>query len=214
MLKMQTPRKAPSMARGLSEDELLRVIEAAGTAGSGLIAARNVALLAVFADSGLRVGEMAALTMDDWHSTIDTVGGKQKVVGTLRIRDSKSRRARTVGIGSHAVWLLKQYLLKRKGQTQALWADRDGKQLGSGQMQTIVRACMVEAGIKGKKGPHTLRHTRAMLWAKAGGDTETLRRILGHSSLNTTQLYVTGLSDEDVAKRQYSASPLDRMGGK
>jgi len=213
MTKMQTPKKSPSMARGLTGEELQRVIECAGIAGSPFIAARNVAIIAVLVDSGLRVGEMTALTMDDLWTGVAVVNGKQRSVGTLRVKDSKSRRARTVGIGYQAVLLLRQYLVKKK-KGEHLWVDIHGRGLSTEGMKNIVRIIMQSAGVRGKTGPHRLRHTCAQMCVQGGGDTETLRRRLGHSSLNTTQIYVQSLSDEDVAKRQYSKSPLDEMGGK
>ena len=60
------------------------------------------------------------------------------------------------------------------------------------QVQRIVKSCAKRAGILGweRVSPHKLRHSFAVNWVRCGGDIERLRRILGHASLNTTQIYL------------------------
>jgi integrase/recombinase XerD len=70
---------------------------------------------------------------------------------------------------------------------------------------------MNKANIPGvKKGPHSLRHTFATEWIKAGGDLISLGKLLGHSTIQVTQRYVT-LVTEDMQQKHRLYSPMNRL---
>ena len=73
------------------------------------------------------------------------------------------------------------------------------------RVELLVRDLAHKAGIKKPIHPHTLRHTAATLYLKNGTNIESIRRMLGHASLSTTQKYLQ-LTDEEVAKDLSSAN--------
>jgi integrase/recombinase XerD len=86
-----------------------------------------------------------------------------------------------------------------------------GGRLGSKTTQQHIHRYGQEAGIKGVRvSPHTLRHTYALNFVRAGGDPFTLQKILGHTSLDTSRRYCE-LAEADVLQRQRELTPLGTM---
>jgi site-specific recombinase XerD len=76
----------------------------------------------------------------------------------------------------------------------------------------MLKGICIRAGIKGVRcSPHTLRHSFAVHYLRAGGNLEYLRRILGHSNIPVTQRYLQSIQPTDTQKIHNELSPL---GGK
>ncbi|MCI0469294.1 MAG: tyrosine-type recombinase/integrase, partial [Nitrospirae bacterium] len=155
--------------------------------GTGLLNARDRAILELLYSSGLRVSEVSGLNIDDLKLT----------EGMARAR-GKGRKERFVPIGDKAIDAIKTYIVemrlsKLKGtmlnSDEALFVNRKGTRLTDRQIRRIVVKYAKSAGIDGQIGPHTLRHTFATHLLMGGADLRVIQELLGHSSLSATQKY-------------------------
>lgn len=173
------------------------------TSGHRFVDYRNRALVYVFVDTGLRLAEMSRLRKDDIHMEAGTI----KLMG----KGGKERRVR---IGSKARIALLRYLLLRDDDFEEVWLSENRLPLTRDGMKLAIRQLCMRAGIKGKHGPHRLRHTAAISFLRNGGGEFNLQQMLGHSTLTMTRHYVNAVSDEDVFKAHEKASPADRLFGR
>lgn len=160
----------------LARDEVERAISAID--GSSPAALRDRAILEVLVVTGIRNGELRALTIDD-------VDFEDR---TLLIRQGKGRKMRIVPIGRAAA-ALEQYVREARPEVEgaesagALFLSRERKPLARKTLESIVRR---RVGV----APHRLRHTCATSMIRDGARGEKVQALLGHSSFETTQLYL------------------------
>jgi integrase/recombinase XerD len=94
---------------------------------------------------------------------------------------------------------------------QYLLPTRSGGKVSVRNIERDFKTLFKQIGIEGvRASPHTIRHSFAVCYLRNGGNLEFLRRILGHSSLITTQKYLRSLGVEDLAAVHNSLSPLAR----
>ena len=147
---------------------------------------RNKALITLMINTGLRVSEIANLRTN----SIDLKTRSLKVV------NGKGHKDRNLIIPEHTTELLKQWNKKRT-PGEYLLNTKEGKQLQVRYIQAMIKRYSVRAGIDKNIYPHSLRHTFATNFYRQTKDIETLRKLLGHSDISTTQIYVT-LANIDV----------------
>src|SRR3954469_6057581 len=137
--------------------------------------------------TGVRIGELAALVVDDVRLTQRT--------GELIIRHGKGNRRRIVPLNRPARAALREWLVDRAGhhsqpsiKSGPLWISRTGEQLSVRSLSTIVTAAMATAGID--ESAHALRHTVATrLVRDHAHDVVLVADILGHRDVRTTRRY-------------------------
>jgi len=176
---VSTPKKAQLLPKFLSVDDVFALVEM--PKGIGFQTSRDRAILELLYSSGLRVGEVAGLNVED----VNTREGLVKVRG-------KGKKERLLPIGSKAVDAIKTYMVERillKRKDKAMFLNRGGTVLSDRGIRRIVVKYARQTGISGKIGPHTLRHTFASHLLQGGADLRTIQELLGHSSLSTTQKY-------------------------
>jgi integrase/recombinase XerC len=177
-----TPRQAKLLPKNLTVDEVFTLLDT--LAGDDVAARRDRALLEFLYATGLRVGELAALDLDD----VDHTGGLVRVLG-------KGNKERIVPFGSKAhrsllAWLAaSEPLRKRGGDANALFLNLRGTRLTDRSVRRILDRRMHEAAIAAHISPHALRHTFATHMLGAGADLRAIQELLGHASLSTTQRY-------------------------
>ena len=177
--------KRRQVRRVLSASELSLVLEAARCP-------RDEALVLVVLDSGLRVGEVAALRRGALGDGWAVVQGK---VGSRRVPVSNEMK----------------FKLLQLGEGEHIWIGQRGPLTTYGIKQ-VYRRLFLRAGIGGPKlGAHTLRHTFATMYLRTGGGTRQLQDILGHNKIETTMIYVH-LAGNDVAADHALHSPALTMG--
>jgi site-specific recombinase XerD len=110
-------------------------------------------------------------------------------------------------LSSNLAGEIKEYL-KRKENSKYLFSEEDP--LTTRNIQKIVKQLRTKADIQKKITPHTLRHSFATHLLENGTDIRMIQALLGHSSLNTTQIY-THISSDQIKKIQ---NPLDVLGNK
>ena len=178
------PREAGSLLRKPNERYL-----------TGL---RNKAILCLMLDCGLRVSEVSNLK----PSHVNLMEGK------LRIVDGKGGVDRELYLSDYMIYLLRKWKERKpkntdyffttlKERNDSKFASKPGKKLSVRNIQFMVKKYAKKAGIEKTISPHTLRHTFATEYYKQTKDIETLRRILGHSDISTTTIYIT-LANIDV----------------
>jgi site-specific recombinase XerD len=170
------------------------------------------AILETFYSTGLRVKEMAALTLAD----IDFKNG------TLFVNQGKWKKDRTVPLGPHALKFIEAYLQqvrpkyakRQKTLSDALWLGNGGRPLSR---QIIARRVMIYgrmAKVKAKKvSPHVWRHTFATSLIRAGADIRHVQEFLGHSRTTSTLVYtkVTGADIKEAHTDCYPEKPAKVM---
>ncbi len=174
-----SPRVPKRQPKFLSVDDAFGLVEY--PRGSGFLKTRDRAILELLYSSGIRVGELALLNLDD----INMNEGIVKVKG-------KGRKERIVPVGETALAAIKRYLLERrlrKNKKEGLFLNNRGNRLTERSIRRIVVKYAGKYGISGTVGPHTLRHTFATHLLQEGADLRAIQELLGHASLSTTQKY-------------------------
>jgi len=180
-LRVKGPRMQRAPVRVLSARELGRLFAAAE--GEGWIDKRNIALLALMAKAGLRVGEVVALEAEDIRLSERS--------GWAIIRSGKGNKRREVPLNAEVRAALRAYLEARPPfPAERLFVSRTGAPLSARDVQRLVAALAQKARIEGKVTPHTLRHTFATRAVEKGVDLAALSALLGHESLATTSRYL------------------------
>jgi len=133
---------------------------------------RNKAMMALMLHCGLRISEV------------------------VNLRPGKGNKDRDLAIPEYLIDLLDSWR-KKRSPSDYFFSTLKGKRLSSRYLQQMVKRYAQKAGLNKRVSPHTLRHTYATQYYKQTKDIETLRRILGHSDISTTTIYIT-LANIDV----------------
>ncbi len=142
------------------------------------ISFRDKAMLELLYASGLRVSELVNLKISD----VDFENKILKVKG-------KGEKERIVPFGSYAFNALKKYLEERKDNSPYLFVSRFNKKLSNRQIQKIVKKYLSKIPNPPATNPHIFRHSFATHLLDRGADLRVVQELLGHSSLETTQIY-------------------------
>ena len=173
----RTPRPLP---KALSTDEVDRLL--AAPAGAEPVVLRDRAMLEVLYAAGLRITELVTLDVDDVDLTERTV----RCTG-------KGSKDRIVPIGRPARAAVDAWLVRGRpamGPTEpALFVNRRGGRLTRQGGWKIIKKHAHAAGLAAQVSPHTLRHSFATHFLDGGGDVRVVQELLGHASVNTTQIY-------------------------
>ncbi len=152
----------------------------------------------MFLDTGLRLSELANLTMSD----IDFERGIIKTNG----KGSKERFAR-IGVKTQKV--LWNYLAHRPEDAEYVWLGKDNNKMATDSIAQMIRKLGKRLGMK--LSPHKLRHSFAISFLRNGANPFELQIALGHTTLEMTRRYTQALGFDDVYKRHVVASPVDRL---
>jgi integrase/recombinase XerD len=181
----------------LSLTEISALLDTCGENPFGL---RDRAIMFLMLDTGLRAGEVVGLLIDDV-----TFGEGQAHV-LVRAEVSKSDRDRIVPFWNDTEDVLQDWLAVRPPGGEHFFVTSDGVNLTNGPITTsglnqLMRRHAREAGLEDEHGRwcHIWRHTFAKQYVMAGGDLESLRRMLGHAQLETVQIYLAFRNDEIMA---------------
>ena len=144
-------------------------------------AARDRAMLELLYATGMRVAELTGLDMDD----VDTEGGLAKVTG-------KGNKQRVVPFGDSAKQAIKEWTTRRgellRTPQDALFLGSRGGRIDQRQVRRVVEHAAQRTG-DSDLSPHALRHSAATHMLEGGADLRVVQELLGHSSLQTTQIY-------------------------
>ena len=149
---------------------------------------RDRAVLEMLFSTGLRVSELCALNSD-----LDLSRDELSVRG-------KGEKVRVVFLSSAAKDAVRDYLKARKDMEEALFVDgRPDKphRITPRDVQRHLKSYVARAGITSVVTPHTLRHAFATDLLRNGADIRSVQQLLGHASINTTQIY-THITDSHL----------------
>lgn len=204
--RLQAPKQSRPLPRVLSEQQLGRILErAAHRAESGDPAfIRDRAVLELLYATALRVSELCTLPFTDLNLPDRTV----RVTG-------KGNKQRIVPLGGPAAKAIDDYLQRARPQLlslsvskhhDALFLGNQGGDLTPSAVYRLVSRELEQEPGSGPRGPHTLRHSAATHLLNGGADLRVVQEMLGHASLNSTQIY-THVSTERLAQTYRQAHP-------
>lgn len=178
---VQTPKQSKRLPQFLKEQEMDSLLEMLGQEGD-FYGVRAYLIVSMFYETGIRLAELVGIDDD----SIDWNGLKIKVLG-------KGNKARIIPFGKELNEVLKKYIAVRNQnvsrKTKALFVAENGSRLDRRTVQDIVKGCLAKVSTLKKKSPHVLRHTFATAMLNNGADIESLKRLLGHSRISTTEIY-------------------------
>lgn len=155
---------------------------------------RDRAIIEVLLQTGLRLSELAALTLSDIQLP-KRITKELENVGLVTVK-RKGAKVSKIPLNWKACEALKAWLKVRKAQvteknltTDGLWLSRLGQPLKARAIRKAVKKHMTQVGIT-DASVHTLRHTMATHYLAKGGDLRGIQDMLDHESLETTQIYV------------------------
>ncbi len=195
-MTMKAPRTLPRVPE---DEDVRRLLLACPDTFEGR---RNKSLVALLADSGLRISEALRLRIEDVNFA----------ARTLQVRGGKGGKDGVGFFGAEAASLIRAWLAKRRDARPEdyLFVTREGRPFGRIPATHILHKLSVKAGLPRKVGTHALRHYAATSILKQTGDLELVRQVLRHESL-TMALRYAHLTKPDVSAKFRRASPLDNL---
>ena len=192
------PKKGRPLPQFLKENEMDRLLDAESWT-EGFEDVRDRTIIMTFYETGIRLSELIGL--DD--SIVDFSNRQLKVTG-------KRNKQRVIPFGEELLATLCDYMKCRDKevnlQSDALFVTAKGQRMTTSQVREAVKKNLSKVCTLKKRTPHVLRHTfaTAMLNNKAG--IESVKKLLGHESLSTTEIY-THTTFEQLKREYYSAHP-------
>jgi integrase/recombinase XerC len=184
--RLVSPRPRRTLPDVPTAEETAEVLGAAtsGAVESEPLALRDLLILELLYATGVRVGELCGLDLDD----VDAGRRTLRVVG-------KGDRERTVVYGVPAAAALRRWLgsgrpaVARRGSPPALLLGARGGRVDPRVVRGVVHQALAAVPDAPDVGPHGLRHAAATHMLEGGADLRYVQELLGHAKLATTQLY-------------------------
>lgn len=168
---------------------------------------RNAAIISVLYDTGVRVGELVNIK----HSDIEPKARYARVFG-------KGSKERVVFYSAHTAVAITRYTSRMPARYRSdylftsLRRNVGGRMSVNGVDQMLARLA-ARAQVTSRVNPHTFRHTFATNYLRAGGDLNSLMRLMGHSDLTILQTYLS-LATDDLRAKHEQYSPMARVMGR
>ena len=212
---VRTPKLAQRLPKALSLEQVEAILGA--VSGDDPVALRDRAFLELLYATGARVSEVTALDLDDLfaNEAQDAWVDPEAAIGEggfLRVT-GKGSKQRVVPYGSYAGRALVAYLVRsRPGMvakgagTPALFVGPRGGRVSRQGAWLIIRAAAERAGLDIEVSPHSFRHSFATHLLAGGADVRSVQELLGHASVETTQIY-TQVTAETLREHYLSSHP-------
>jgi integrase/recombinase XerC len=198
---VKAPRSSKPLPKTLDVDQLNGLLNQPATTA---LEKRDLAILELFYSSGLRLSELANLDIND----LDT---KEK---TVLVRHGKGNKSRIVPVGRYALKALQHWYQVRPqfapdptlDQNSAIFLSNQGNRLSVRSIQQRIKHWCKRHGFNQLIHPHMLRHSFASHMLESSGDLRAVQELLGHSNINTTQIY-THLNFQHLSEVYDQAHP-------
>lgn len=193
------PKKQKPLPQFLKEEQMDRLLDSPEWTDSYRDTLARTILI-TFYETGMRLSELTNLKDTD----VDTADGKLEVTG-------KRNKQRIIPFGEELSQTLTAYRAKRNEElavrnTEVFFVDERGRQLRGDRVRLMVEHYLSMVSTLKKRSPHVLRHTFATTMLNHGADLESVRKLLGHASLSTTEIY-THTTFEQLKKVYNNAHP-------
>ncbi len=179
----KVPKNLPKYLSFEEIESALRLIDR-----STMLGLRDYALILFLYASGCRISEALMARREDLNE------------GWLKVRFAKGQKERMVPLAPIAIEAVEAYLKEASIQSEYIWLNYRGTQLSRISAYKIVKTYL-------NVSPHVLRHSFASALILGGADLRVVQELLGHSSLETTQIY-THIQQENLAKTINQYHPL------
>jgi len=200
-LYLQVPKFDKPLPKNLDVDQLQQLLDV--DTSDDCLACRDKAMLELFYSSGLRLDELVSANLRDidWQEAL------------IRVR-GKGSKERILPIGRLAMAALKDWLSHRaslvNADETALFVSKLRQRISHRQVQQRVKRWSEQQGLNQHLHPHMLRHSFATHMLESSSDLRAVQELLGHASLNTTQVY-THLDFQQLAKVYDKAHPRAKI---
>ncbi|HEY5087097.1 MAG TPA: tyrosine recombinase XerC [Gemmatimonadaceae bacterium] len=203
---VRSPKREKHLPEYLDIAQMGTLFSAAETRSEGgrFTDVRNLAMLELFYSAGLRLSELRGINRD----SLDLLANQVKVRG-------KGRKERIVPLGDRATLALRNYESRRDellrvigptGDRTAFFLSSHGRRISTRALQNAITSLLDLVSESAGLSTHSLRHTFATHMLDAGADLRAVQELLGHVSVQTTQIY-THTSVERLKQAYKSAHP-------
>jgi len=194
------PKKQKPLPQFVREEEMDRLIDIPEMWGNTFADVRARTIIILFYETGIRLAELIGLDDKD----IDFAAHQLKVTG-------KRNKQRIVPFGHEIEQSLQDYIGKREEwrtvqSEAALFLNDKGQRMTRSQVETIVKKYLSMVTTLKKRSPHVLRHSFATAMLNNGAGLESVKKLLGHESISTTEIY-THTTFEQLKKVYENAHP-------
>lgn len=209
-LKLRRPKYATPQIVPFTQEEIRKLLEHAQK--SDVVksngrrykikrpnADRDLSIIMMLLDTGLRVGEAARLTVGD----VNLDNGE---VYVRPFRSGQKTKSRTVYLGAKSRQVVWKYIARNQA-TRDLSKPLFG--LADSSIRPLLRTIGKNAGVANVH-PHRFRHTFAIMYLRNRGDVFTLKRLLGHSTMDMVTRYLN-IVQSDLQDAHKYASPVDNL---
>ena len=193
------PKKQKPLPQFVREDAMDRLIDLPQMWGEGFSELRARTILILFYETGVRLAELVALDDVD----VDFINRQLKVTG-------KRNKQRVIPFGEELAQQLRDYIAQRDAALPrldgALVVDDKGRRISRSAVEREVHKRLSMVTTMKKRSPHVLRHSFATAMLNNGARLESVRKLLGHESVATTEIY-THTTFEQLKKVYKHAHP-------
>ncbi|AYV54423.1 tyrosine recombinase XerC [Leptospira kmetyi] len=200
-MQISFPKVRREIPKNFRINETEEILEFEAERTSEILDIRDRAMIEVLYSSGLRVFELVNAKLSALSKDLTIL----KVLG-------KGQKERFVYFGNEAVASLQKYLEYRNGffpEAEEIFLNQKGKKLTTRGVRYILNERRKKMGWEKTITPHKFRHTFATDLLDAGADIRAVQELLGHSSLSTTQIYLS-VSKEKIKEVYRKAHPHAR----
>ena len=187
--KIKQAKIPKSLPKFLTKEEILNAVNSIEV--KKWFDLRDKAMIMFIYATGLRISEVLNTKISDIEN------------GWVKVTMAKGEKQRVVPIAETALKLLEEYLQKRPCQSEYLFVNKNCKPLSRISAFNITKKYL-------NVSPHVLRHSFATALVLGGADLRVVQELLGHSSLNTTQIY-THIQKENLKDTVLKYHPLELM---
>ena len=194
---IDAPKLKKTLPRYLTLDESISLLESV----DGPNRERDLCILTLFLNCGLRISELIGLNLSDVHDDALRVLGK-------------GNKVRMVYLNQACLDTLRDYLAVRRPITgpdrDALFLSARNQRISRSMVNALVKKHLSQAGLDSTQySSHKLRHTAATLMLQNGVDVRAVQEVLGHEHLNTTEIYTH--IDNEALRVAARANPLSQV---
>ena len=193
------PKKRKPLPQYVRESEMDRLIDLPEVWGDSMKDVRARTIIILFYETGIRLAELVALDDQD----VDFGMHQLKVTG-------KRNKQRIIPFGAELEETLRHYMKQRDEQIvkqeQALLLNDKGQRVTRYQVASVVKRYLSLVTTLKKRSPHVLRHSFATAMLNNGAGLESVRKLLGHESVATTEIY-THTTFEQLKRVYENAHP-------